>query len=235
MPITKLHGWQIEYLNEREYHVLKQEIFGRDIYWFEPDTASPRILDIGAHIGLASLYFLTQAPGAHITAVEPNPYIAEVLERNLWQNQVDDRVSVEKVAVSTESGQTDLYIDSSPDQWWSTASLLPAAWTGDQATYPLTVPMKALREFLTDSIDLLKMDIEGAEQAVLMSAGLELVKVRQLLVEFHPHPQQSLSILCKYLTNLGFTVSVWKKGKPVSIAAAGNGLVMIRAARSDRA
>ncbi len=229
MPITKLHRWQIEYTNEREYHLLKQEVFGRDHYFFETEKAQPKIIDAGAHIGLSTLYFLTHYPGAQIIALEPNPHVAAMLERNIWLNQVENQVDIQKVALGPVAGRTDLYLDSSEDQWWSTSSIHPGAWSGDQTTYAVTVPVVPLSSFLSQPVDLIKLDIEGAEQAVLMEAGTALTKVDQLIVEFHPHPTQSLMALTRFLIQMGFEVSIWKKGKTVTVAQAGNALVLIKA------
>ena len=47
------------------------DLFVRDVMRVAFTTSEPRILDGGANIGLASLYFATRFPGARITAFEP--------------------------------------------------------------------------------------------------------------------------------------------------------------------
>lgn len=71
-------------------------------------------------------------------------------------------------------------------------SLIPRKATASQA---LEVPLRTLptvmRELGHDHIDLLKMDIEGAEYAVIENLVLERIDVRQLLVEFHHHDRHT--------------------------------------------
>lgn len=54
------------YTNENEFKKLYEEIFKTHMYYVELDTMSPRILDCGGHIGLATMYFKTQYPDAKI-------------------------------------------------------------------------------------------------------------------------------------------------------------------------
>ena len=63
----------------------------------------PRILDCGANVGLASLYFKKRYPEARVTAFEADPAIADVLRGNLLRNGCPD-VEVVEAAVWTEEG-----------------------------------------------------------------------------------------------------------------------------------
>ena len=74
------------------------DLFVREAYRFDSGNETPRILDLGANIGLASLYFKWRYPGSRITAYEADPDICEVLKRNLRANGADD-VDVVNAAV----------------------------------------------------------------------------------------------------------------------------------------
>ena len=78
---TKLNQYIVHYTTSQEYHELKREIFSQGIYYFEADNDAPVIIDAGAHIGLATLYFKSLYPDARITAIEPYPRSFELLNK----------------------------------------------------------------------------------------------------------------------------------------------------------
>src|SRR5215204_3393788 len=59
-----------------------RDIFIARSLTFETANQSPRILDCGANIGLASLFFKRHYPAARITAFEADPEIAAILREN---------------------------------------------------------------------------------------------------------------------------------------------------------
>ena len=73
MHQTKLAPFVVSYQNGQEFHHLKKEIWTEHLYYTEIDSVMPRIIDAGAHIGLASLYFAKTYPTAKILSLEPNP------------------------------------------------------------------------------------------------------------------------------------------------------------------
>jgi FkbM family methyltransferase len=227
MQSTKLAPFTVFFDNSEEYHHLKNEIFTQGAYYFETDNARPRIIDAGAHIGLSTLYFKKLFPGAQVTAIEPNPAVIPFLEKNIWENNLTD-VEVVTAALADEAGQMEFFSDASDEQWLSTASFHNGAWTETQTSQKILVPTLPLTDFLDQPVDFLKMDIEGAEQRVLVSAGNQLTQVQHMMVEFHPLPEQSLSKLCKHLTDLHFKVRLWKDQNEVTEKQA-HGLVYIEA------
>jgi FkbM family methyltransferase len=155
-----------------------QDIFINRSLEFVTTSDSPRILDCGANIGLASLWLKRQLPKARITAFEADPQICEVLRRNLRVNGCDD-VEVIEAAV---------WDDTAPLTFMAEGT--DSGAIGDVAMDPtapaITVPAVRLRDRLGDEpIDLLKMDIEGAEEAVLADIAPMLGQVRAMQVEVH--------------------------------------------------
>ena len=165
MPQTKLGPFVVEFTNSEEFHRLKTEIFTHDCYYVELPSAIPLIIDAGAHIGLTTLYFKKAYPGAQILAIEPHPDTFSLLEKNIYNNNLDG-VELLNTALSTSDELVTLHEDTSADKWFSTASLQAKAWNGQQQTQPLTVPSLKLNTLLADiddTVELLKLDIEGAE------------------------------------------------------------------------
>jgi FkbM family methyltransferase len=231
MHSTKLAPFTVFYDNAPEYHHLKGEIFTQGIYYFETSNPTPVIIDAGAHIGLSTLYFKKMYPGAVITAIEPFPRNFELLEKNIFENQLTN-VSAWNGALADQVGQRQFYADDTKLEWFSTAGFTPGAWNGQQQSAVLSVKTEPLTNFLTQPVDFLKMDIEGAEQEVLMAAEDQLDFVRHLIVEYHPVAWQSLDKLVEFLENQQFKVQVWQHGKAIGNMKRLHGLAYIEATRS---
>lgn len=209
---AKIKNFTVFYHNSEEYHHLKREVFSHNEYYFETDNPAPVIIDAGAHIGLTTLYFKSLYPAAKITAIEPNPQLFEILEKNIWENQLED-VTLIQGALGAEHGTTELFVDSTKNEWWSTGSFIKGAWTKQQVSEPVEVETWPLSEFITQPIDLLKMDIEGAEQAVLEGSQEALGLVNQIVMEYHSVKTQNLFYLSEMLIQEGFRLSYSQDGK----------------------
>src|SRR6476620_11843470 len=86
------------------------EIFDREIYAnarIHPGEVN-NIIDLGANIGLASLYFLNKCPHARVVAVEPDPSNFELLSRNLQPFLLHEQVTLLPGAVAAEAGTLSL-------------------------------------------------------------------------------------------------------------------------------
>ncbi len=228
---TKLGMYTVYYSHQTEYHQLKREIFTQQVYYWQTKKPQPVIIDLGAHIGLSVLYFKKLYPLAQILAVEPNPESFKLLEQNVFVNHLTQVELLAKAVTPHHVKTVQLHID--PDrEYLSTSSLRPGAWTGQEPSIPVTVPAITLSQVLNlyPTIDLLKIDIEGSEQAVLASAPASLSKVEQLMIEFHPNSDQSLPKLVSLLNQTGFDCQVLKKNRPVSSHSQG-GLRLIHAQR----
>ena len=235
MQKTKLGNYTVYFENSEEYHSLKNDVFRENSYEFETDNPFPIIIDAGANIGLSALYFKKMYPGSKIIAIEPMPVNYQLLEQNVFENNLQDILTYD-LAISHKSGTLTLHTDTE-NNWHSTASVVKGNWTGTQNTIPVTVATKplsyfieqALNQFDVPYIDLLKLDIEGAEQAVLTQGKKQLKeKVKFINCEFHPHAQQNIQKMVKTLEELRFEVTLFRKGKEIRLEKV-NGLVVIEA------
>lgn len=224
----KIDKFTVHYHNKEEVLEIKKEIFAQHTYYFETFNTQPFIIDAGAHIGMTTLYFKKQYPGAEIIAIEPNTINFKLLEENVWENQLDGVTTIQ-AALTGYGNEAEFHADSA-QSWLSTASLVPHAWNGEQDTTPQRVPAIQLSSLITRHVDLLKVDIEGAEQEVLIEARGQLPLVKKILCEFHPHAGQSLVDLSKFLENAGFSVLYSKNGARIKLHQA-KGLVIIEATR----
>lgn len=132
------------------------------------------IVNGGAYIGDTSSYFLSQYPNATVVSLEPNPESFDIAARNL--TPYGDRAILLNNALSDKCGKLFL------------SGVETGARIGETGSVPvdcLTVP-DLLERSPDGRITVLKLDIEGAEQA-LFSNGAEawLDKVDHIIVETH--------------------------------------------------
>ncbi len=161
-------------------HVFHQ-IFVMREYACIDDLAAPQlILDCGANVGYSSAYFLSRFPRVEIVAIEPDPGNCELLERNV--RPYGRRVRIVQSAV-----------------WSHPAALIVEAAEGHEygihvrECRPGETPSLVATDIPTllagtghDKLDLLKMDVEGAEE-VIFSPGCEswLARTENIVIELH--------------------------------------------------
>ena len=83
---TLPNGYRVTYRNDCELEVIYDDIFGKNVYYFEANTSEPIHRRLRRHIGLAVLYFKSLYPEARILSFEPNPETFALLEANIAQN-----------------------------------------------------------------------------------------------------------------------------------------------------
>lgn len=207
MQNSRLGSYTVYYNNSEEFHELKREIFTTQVYYLELANTKPTILDGGAHIGLSTLYFKQLYPQAKIIALEPLAENAVCLEKNIYENQLTD-VQTIHAALAEQAGAVQFNYDATDEGWFSSASLYAGAWNGAQKTAVRTVPTVSLSSLLNEQhFDLVKLDIEGAELAVLNSARAVLSAADNYLIEVHERKDNRAEKLEKLFTEEGFTVS----------------------------
>lgn len=227
MQSTKLRDFEIWFENGEEFHRIKREVFGDHIYMVEFDEPDPLIVDVGAHIGVTVLYYKMIYPKAKLLAIEPNPENARLLRKNIEVNRLTD-VDVLEVAVGVENGWIDLHVDMSGDEWYSTSSVYPGAWNNQQRTKRMSVVQKKLSQLLPGKVDLLKMDIEGAEEDVLFELNPKPSHIPHILFEFHPAFKRTPQKLEKMLERNGYALSFYQNNREIDWRKV-KGLVMVEA------
>ena len=159
------------------------------------------IVDIGASIGWATLWFAGRAPDARIVALEPDSRWWETFDRNMRANGLSSRVRLVKAAVGGFSGHGSLIVDRQSD-----FSILSHAVAGGvQSTSVLTLAQ--VTGLLGDNrvVDVLKIDCEGGEYEILLSAEDALLeRVKAIVLEYHPVRDHSLEELRTRLSGSGF-------------------------------
>ncbi len=186
--------------------VVFEQIFIREEYQFatQQHFDSPCIVDAGANIGCTTVYFKAIYPFAKILAVEADPDNYSALQENLRLNNLHD-VQCAAVALWFENGTVAISRNFKDGRDWS-------AHVDTQGQTPVTSRTLGtlLESYGINSIDILKMDIEGSERPIFIkdeTINESLVKIRCIAIEVHTEDD----LIEKRLRGLGFRM--FKKGE----------------------
>jgi FkbM family methyltransferase len=165
------------------------------------------IVDVGANIGIATVWFAERAPQARILAVEPSPVALPVLETNLVANRFDDRVSVVPLALGGISGVGYLRMAATSVETRVAGASAPHA-TSDQPVL-ITTLEQLMSDWQLVSVDILKLDCEGNEYEALLSMDATVLKrMRNIVGEYHQVANFEPGDLKQHLESCGFEVQM---------------------------
>lgn len=147
-------------------------------YAFEIDSIPEVIVDAGANIGMASLYFASRFPEAKIIAIECDSENFEALKQNTAS--LGNVVAINR-ALWSEAGE--LSVGGSKDR---EASFFVGTEVSEERSRVRAVTVDGLMEnHQLPRIDILKLDIEGAEKEVLEASEHWIDKVNMIVIEVH--------------------------------------------------
>lgn len=155
------------------------EIFLGEAYrlptWFQPKPVV--IVDLGANIGLTTLYYSRRFPDAQFICIEPSTKNLPLLRANLAA--FESKAIILEGAASHYTGVTHFANDE-------------ASWGGQitqDETKSVPVPCYSMSDILAyaggNPISLLKIDIEGAEEAIFAAPCPWLAPVNMIVIELH--------------------------------------------------
>lgn len=158
------------------------------------------VFDVGANIGVFTVLQATQ--GARVYSFEPNPESYSRLSRNVAANKLGGCVRLFPTALGDERGMGRLHVVGGG----TTAGMVTSVKAGASAS-GVAVPIATLDEVVSTlpelSIDLLKIDAEGSEVAILRGGERTLDHVQRIVVEYHS--RDLLRQVKEILAGKGFT------------------------------
>ncbi len=146
------------------------------------------IIDCGGNIGCSAVYFANRYPDAQIYSIEPEKNHVKLLQFNtiLYDN-------IHVIAAALWNKETFIRVE---DKGFGDLGWMTFETTADDAAALKTVTIsKILAESGFDEIDLLKVDIEGAEKEVFGAPDVDswLSKVKVLTIELHDRMKRGCS------------------------------------------
>lgn len=240
--VTLEDGRQVWALNASDATVLHHQIFALNSYAGHGiqlrDGAC--VFDVGANIGLFSLWLSARHPRLDLHLFEPIPAVFAALEKNcpgasLYPVGLSDRVGEAEFTwdplmsstATMHPGHERAAIDRAGPGAWAAAMAADLAKTGPHVPGPIArlavaalevgrrlsskkvrCPLRTVSDVIAEKkltqIDLLKVDAEGAEAAVLAGvAEADWPKVQQVIVETN-----DADAIAKTLRARGFAVEV---------------------------
>lgn len=167
------------------------EVIQQEVYKDVVDTVRncETIIDLGANIGLASRYFADHFPNCKILAVEPNPSTFKVLVSNVRGLVTNARCRTLQAAVwGSEKPLAGGAVDD-PDHF-SAFAVHEATTQFDENSISGWPMSKIIAHAGFEKLDLLKVDIEGAEVELFNGNVDWLHKVRTIAIEFHQNSRK---------------------------------------------
>lgn len=195
----KIFTFKVYTYSFRVLRYLYIEIFVNNDYLFRTEKNNPIIFDCGANIGLATLFFKLRYPNSIIKAFEPNPNSFSLLKKNIDTNKLDG-IEIFNVALSNKCEKINFFISDNPE------SLRGSIYESRGKGGGILIQSNKVSDYLGEfEIDLLKIDVEGAEheiiEDILESKNIH-GKINSLIIEYHHNILYSERSLSKFLSNL---------------------------------
>ena len=192
-----------------------QQIFLDREYEFVVEAQPKVIVDAGANIGLASIYFANRYPRARIVAIEPEETNFKLLKKNVAPYKT---VIPGQYALWNHNGEINL-IDPGRGKWGfmtdENTSSATSLYNHRHTVKAITVD-RIIEEYELEKIDIFKIDIEGAEKEVFIDTSPWIEKVDAMIVELHERMKPG----CKrsfYKGSIGFD-NKWQQGENVYLS-----------------
>lgn len=163
------------------YRLNRGDIQGIREVWLEsayrlPFAVSNGVLvDLGANIGLTSVWLAKKYGFANVIAVEPDASNAALVRRNFELNGISGHIV--QAAIGPSDGTTRFQAAAESNQ----------GHVSPEGSVVSVVSMATiLNQFHLPQVDLVKMDIEGSEQTLLTGPSEWLSRTKAMIAEFHP-------------------------------------------------
>ncbi|HUZ61735.1 MAG TPA: FkbM family methyltransferase [Hanamia sp.] len=157
------------------------EIFFKKVYELpEIKMDNPLIIDAGANVGFAALYFLNKMPDATIYCIEPDGDNFAFLEKNL-QSEIEKGQAMPVLAGLT--GQ-DGYVNLKSSILKYNTGISKEFVSKEKRVIAYSVE-SFLKKYFIRKADLLKIDIEGSEENIFKDDISWLQNTANVLIEFH--------------------------------------------------
>lgn len=201
---TMLLGKKILFPDSASFVFIYNELFTEGIYKFTNSNERPYIIDCGANIGLSVIYFKQLYPDAEIIAFEPDEKVFKALQYNVESFSLKNIQLIKKACWNEETTL----------QFYSEGADGGRAAMKSDAGNLINVDTTRLGKYLDRKVDFLKIDIEGAENEVIIDIKNQLPNVERIFVEYHSFvgKEQMLPEILAILKEAGFRLHISSPG-----------------------
>lgn len=169
---------------------------------------NPVVLDIGANIGLFSLYSCSQLQKPKISAYEPDKNNFDKLQRNISENDLSEAIKAFNMAIA-ENGQMKFVAaevggTSMSEEIYKTQGRNSKSGK-DEFTYVSSISILDVMKGI-GHVDIFKMDCEGGEWKILEDLKGVQLDVNYFCVEWHSIGGKTRSDMAAFFTEKGYNV-----------------------------
>jgi FkbM family methyltransferase len=170
------------------------------------------IIDAGGNIGITTLFFKRYFPSSRVFVFEAASKNFELLKKNINTNYLHDVTAVFGALGKKTGVHTFYYNEKQPG---SSTGVLDVVESKQHSTFMKEeVPAIRLSDYMQGEVDLLKMDVEGAEGEILeeLEESENLCHIKQIVMEYHANEKNKNTELVPLLERLernGFSVVIY--------------------------
>jgi FkbM family methyltransferase len=163
------------------YHLLNSIDKIRDLVKYIPSGNNQLILDVGANCGIFSLLARRRFPDSEIYAFEPSARLKKILEENFTSRNI----TLVPKAVTNYNGYINYFVNPQSEQTNSVVESSISEFA--QAFLQESVECISLSSFLhelgREKVDVLKLDVQGAESLIVKDLKENFQNIKNLIVE----------------------------------------------------
>jgi FkbM family methyltransferase len=213
--VVRFLGFSLSSRSTTNLLTILREVFVFGDYYFKAKTDAPIIVDCGGNIGISTIFFKWLYPKARITVLEPSRSSIESLRRNIETNGLENILVIEAAAAPSDGTLKFWESETRPGsstvitEVHDTKALLTK-----HRFREYEVRAEKLSRYIGEQVDLLKMDIEGAEGAVIeeLAKSDALRRIKTIILEYHDNkgnPHNELTRLLTTLDRNGFSTVIY--------------------------
>jgi FkbM family methyltransferase len=161
-------------LNKGDLHSIREIWFEED-YWLPFKNSSGILLDLGANIGMASLWLSKKYAFTEVIAMEPDQTNAELVRDNFRLNSINGQVVQAAIGPYDGTGR------------FKSSQISNLGKLSDNGSPVQVFSVEAIiKKFSVSRFALIKIDIEGGEQALFEGPTKWLERTDAMIMEIHP-------------------------------------------------
>lgn len=179
--------------------------------WIDNMTAGSILWDIGANVGLYSVY-AAKKKQCLVWAFEPSVFNLELLSRNIFLNDLADLICTVPLPLTDKLGSSKMRLTSR--EWGGALSTFGQEFGWDGKAIRKVFEYQTIGVSMEDAVNLLaipqpdyiKLDVDGLEHFILKGGFSVLQKVKQILIEVNDDFEEQADSCRTLLTQAGLTL-----------------------------
>lgn len=179
--------------------------------WIDQIPNGSVVWDIGANVGLYSCY-AAKKRGCRVFSFEPSIFNLELLARNIFNNQLQDLITIVPLPLSESLSVNKLNMSST--EWGGALSTFGYDFGHDGEKMNKVFEFSTIGISMVDAVKLLnipqpdyiKLDVDGIEHLILKGGGSVLENVKGILIEINDDFEKQAGDAMQYLEKSGLVL-----------------------------